>query len=53
MIGVAVPADCRINSKESEKMEKYQDLKSEINDVADAKSGDDTVYRWRFAGSNP
>ena len=53
MIDVAVPADCRVNSKESEKMEKYQDLKSEINDMGNTKSGDDTVYRWSFSGSNP
>ena len=53
MIDVAVSADSRVNSKESEKVEKYQDLKSEINDVGNAKSGDDTVYRWSFAGSNP
>ena len=53
MIDVVVPADCRVNSKESEKMEKYLDLKSEVNDVGNTKSGDDTVYRWSFAGSNP
>ena len=29
-IDVAVPADCRVNSKESGKTEKYQDLKREI-----------------------
>ena len=31
MIDVAVPADCAVNSKESGKIEMYQDLKSEIS----------------------
>ena len=31
IIDVTVPADCRVNSKESEKIEKYQDLKREIS----------------------
>ena len=31
IIGVTVPADCRVNSKESGKIEKYQDLKREIS----------------------
>ena len=30
IINVTVPADCRVNAKESEKIEKYQDLKREI-----------------------
>ena len=30
IIDVAVPADCRVNAKKSEKIEKYQDLKREI-----------------------
>ena len=30
VIDVAVPADCRVNAKESEEIEKYQDLKREI-----------------------
>ena len=30
IIDVTVPADCRVYSKESEKIEKYQDLKREI-----------------------
>ena len=31
IIDVSVPADCRVNSKESENIEKYQDLKRGIS----------------------
>ena len=31
IIDVTVPADCRVNSKESQKIEKYQVLKREIS----------------------
>ena len=31
IIDVAVPTDCRVNSKETEKIEKYQDLKYDIS----------------------
>ena len=31
IIDVTIPADCRVNSKEIEKIEKYQDLKREIS----------------------
>ena len=31
IIDVAVPGDCRVHGKENEKVEKYQDLKREVN----------------------
>ena len=31
IIDVTVPADSRVNSKESEKIEKYQDVKREVS----------------------
>ena len=40
IIDVAVPPDCRVPSKESGKIEKYQDLKREISTMW-------AMPRWR------
>ena len=46
IVDVAVPGDCKINEKEKEKIDKYQDLRREVSRLAAKESACGTNCNW-------